>query len=312
MQYGYLACLCALVFSWDVSQAEDGDAPHGGSLATDRLGAALQQASEIPGSPYLLQVNCTDRKGIRSLELFPGGASIWNRRSQIMLPPIARSTLLIRLIERGFAGFDDSYGGWEQPAKPAAPARITCRIRIEIQNLEKSSVQMAGGEQSAQLLNLAAELLDQAEPYVDSAVTPVDLRDALDKLGNGQLALHVLRLRFMELSPGDSDNPGFILRLNGGELSYQAYSPGQPPVAPTVKPLGQDQFTRLITAMQTEQLASLPTNLWSENQVELEVQVLAHKKVVLARRFSRLESTTQEPAQQRFDSLRRVLGELAH
>ena len=229
-----------------------------------------------------------------------------------MLPPIARSTLLTRLIERGFAGFEDSYGGREQPAQPAAPARITCRIRIEIQNLAKSSVQMAGGEQSAQLLDLAAELLDQAERYVDSAVTPVDLQDALEKLGNGQLAPQILSLRFMELPPRDSGNPGVILRLSGGSLSNQAYAPGQPPAAPTVKPLGRDQFARLIAAMRTEQFASLPANLWSESQTELEVQVLAHRKVVLARRFGRLESTRQEPAQQRFDALLHVLGELTH
>ncbi len=119
----------------------------------------------LPESPYFLQVNCTDQKGIRSFELFPVAPRSGNRRSQIMLPPSARSNLLETLADRNFTGFESRYGGREQPAKSAAPARVTCRIRIEIQNLEKSSVQMTGGEQSAQLLNLAAELLDHAEQY---------------------------------------------------------------------------------------------------------------------------------------------------
>lgn len=311
MQFRYLFCLCAFSLVSTSSFAVKLDAPPGDPLDATRLNVVLQRASEMPESPYHLQVNCTDQKGIRSLELFPGGATIWNRRSQIMLPASARSDLLETLADRNFAGFESRYGGREQPAKSAAPARVTCRIRIEIQNLEKSSVQMAGGEQSAQLLKLAAELLDQAEPYVDSAVTPVDLQDALDKLGNGQLAPQVLSLRFMELPPRDSSNPGFILRLSGGRLSHQAYSPGQPPAALAVKPLGQDQFVQLISAMRTEQLASLPTNLWSESQMELEVQVLAHKKVVLARRFSRLESAKKDPAKQHFEKFIFELRELA-
>ncbi|MGB5487467.1 MAG: hypothetical protein WBN06_08760 [Lysobacterales bacterium] len=311
MRSGYLTCLCALSLLWGVSLAGEGDVSAQNSPATARLHAAIQHASELPESPYFLQVNCTDQKGIRSFELFPGGATIWKRRSQIMLPPSARSNLLETLADRNFTGFESRYGGREQPAKSAAPARVTCRIRIEIQNLEKSSVQMTGGEQSAQLLNLAAELLDHAEQYIESAVTPVDLQDALDKLGNGQLAPQVLSLRFMELPRRDSSNPGFILRLGGGRLSYQAYSPGQPPAALAVKPLEQDQFVRLIAAMRTEQLASLPTNLWSESQMELEVQVLAHKKVVLARRFSRLESAKQDPAQQHFEKFIFELRELA-
>jgi len=312
MQYGYLACICAVVFAWDVSLAEGGDARPGETPPGERLGDLLQQASETPESPYFLKVNCTDRKGIRSIELFPGGVTIWNRHSQIMLPPVARTTLLMRLVEAGFAGFEERYGGVEQPAKSSAPARITCSIQVEIQNLEKTTLQMAGGKQSAPLLDLAAKLLDGVEQYVDSAVTPVDLQDGLDKLGNGLLAPQVLRLRFMELPARDSDNPGFILRISGAKVSYQAYSPGQSQVAPTLKTLERGQFTRLISALQKEQLASLPTNLWSENQVELEVQVLAHKKVVLARQFSRLASTGQVPAQQRFDALLGVLKELTH
>lgn len=308
MQFSHLACLCGFFFFWGVSQAENLGVP---SNDSDRLRITLQQASETAESPFHLEVNCTDQKGIRSLELFPGGAAVWNRRSQIMLPSAARSTLLTTLVERGFPGFENNYGGQQQPAKSAAAARVTCRIRIEIQNIVKSSLQMAGGEQSAAFLNLAAELLDQAEQFIDSAVTPVDLPDALDKLYEGQLAPQVLRLRFMESPAKGDNNPGYILRLAGGDLSHQVYAPGKPVNRSVVKPLEHAQFMRLIAVMREEQFTSLPVNLWSNEPLELEVQVLAHKKVVLARRFSRLETARQEPQQQRFNKLLRVLRELA-
>ena len=152
MQFGYLVSLCGFFLLSGVTQAEEGDL----SFNDPGLAQVLQRSSEAPGSPYFLQVDCTDQRGIRSFELFPGGATIWNRRSQVMLPVSARSVMLKTLLDREFSSFEDSYGGRERPEKSAAPAKITCRVRIDIQGFEKSSVQMAGGEQSQRLLVLAA------------------------------------------------------------------------------------------------------------------------------------------------------------
>ena len=153
MRLRYPGFLCAFLLlccaSCAVASDDDVSAPN-------RLATSLQHALEIPETPYHLQVNCTDNKGNRSFELFSGGVTVWNRRSQIILPETSRSKLLTTLIERDFAGFDEIYGGQERPEKSAAPARISCRVWLEIENLEKSSVQMAGGDQSAKLSDLAA------------------------------------------------------------------------------------------------------------------------------------------------------------
>ena len=69
---------------------------------------------------------------------------------------------------------------------------------------------------------------------------------------------------------------------------------------------------KLVAGLQAAQLASLPGNLWSEDQLEFEIRVLAFKKVVLARRFARFDATAQASAQQRFDALLLVLRELSH
>lgn len=306
MQFKCIACFSALLLLWHVALAEETSVP-----ANDPLTIVLRQSLETPEIPYFLQVNCTDQKGIRSMSLFPGGAAIWNGRSQIILPPSARSDLLEALVDWGFSGFEDSYGGHERPEKSAAPARINCQIRIEIQRLEKSSVHMAGGKQSSQFLGLATALLDKAGQYKDSAITPVDMRDALNMLDTGQLLPQMLRLRFMQLPEKNSTEAGFILRISGKQLSRQVYSPGHQHSGPVAEPLNQDQFSRLISSMRTEQFDSFPTNLWSDELVEIEVEILAHKKVVLARRFMRMESAGEAPVQQRFENLLVVLRELA-
>ena len=310
MQIRNLVFLCIISVLSAVIAADETETTHGNPPDSDALAAALQRGSEMPESPFQLQVNCTDQKGIRSFDLFAGGATIWNGRSQIMLPAAARTALLKTLIDQGFPKFETRYGGRERPARTAAAARISCRVWIRIEKLQKSSVQQAGGEQSTQLTNLAADLLDQVEQFAQDSVTPSDLQDALDKLSDGRLAPQVLRLRFVDLPDRNDNKSGSILRLHGGKVSRQAYSPGRAIAEQLWEPLEQEQYLKLLTALQAAQPASLPGNLWSEDQLEIEIQVLAHKKVVLARPFTRLDSTAQGPAQQRFDTLLLELREL--
>ena len=310
MQIRNLIFLCIFSFLSAVITTDEAEAYHGNSSTSEELAAALQRGAEAPESPFQLQVNCTDQKGIRSFKLFAGGVTIWSGRSQIMLPAAARSALLQTLIDQGFPEFETRYGGRERPTKTAAAARVSCRVWIRIEELQKSSVQQAGGEQSTPITKLAADLLDQVEQFAQGGVTPDDLQDALDKLSEGQLAPQVLRLRFVALPDKNDNKPGSILRLRGGNVSSQAYSPGQVIAEQIWEPLEQAQYQKLITALQAAQPASLPGNLWSDDQLEFEIQVLKHKKVVLARPFTRLDATRQGPAQQRFDTLLLVLREL--
>ena len=115
----------------------------------------------------------------------------------------------------------------------------------------------------------------------------------------------------MDLPAGDSSNSGSILRVIGGQISRQAYTPGQAIAEQISEPLEQEQYTKLLAALNNAQLPGLPGNLWSDDQVELEVQVLAFKKVVLARRFTRFDAVAQASAQQRFDALLLELRELS-
>lgn len=289
----------------------DEDTGQGTAQDPEAFAVALQTALDTPGSPYQLQVNCTDEKGIRSFNLFPGGVAVWNGRSQLVVPVATRSELLKSLLDRDFPSFEARYGGGDRPDKKAAPARVTCRIWAKIGEMRKSSAQLAGGEQSAMMTGLAAELIDLVEPFAEKGVTPENLPDALGKLADGQLAPECLGLRFVDLPARDYTSPGTITRIRGGRISLQAYAPGRNVAEQNRKPLGNDEFMELIAALVAAEPSSLPGNLWSEDQLEFELQVLGHKKVVLARPFTRLAGKESSPAQQRFDALLLVLRELS-
>ena len=154
-------------------------------------------------------------------------------------------------------------------------------------------------------------LLDQAEQFAQKSITPNDMQDALNKLSAGQLAPQVLRLRFVDLPAPDENKPGSILRIRGDQISHRAYSPGHAIAKQIWEPLKNEQYFELLTALQLAHPESLSGNLWSEDQLQFEIQVLAHKKVELARPFTALDSGAKGEVQQRFDSLLTVLRKLA-
>lgn len=304
--------LFALCFFAASSGAVGSEISRDPAVDADKLEAALRRGSSDPGTPFQLQVNCIDQKGIRSMKLFPGGATIWNGRTQVMLPAETRSALLETLLSHRFSSFETRYGGSERLEKTEAPARMTCRIYLEIERLKKSSEQQGGGEQSEQLAALATALLDHAEKHELSGVTPGSLQDALQKLTAGRLDPQVLQLRLVDLSEKGGQTTGVILQIRGGEISQQAYSPGKSVTSQVWKSLNPDQYPGLLAELQSAQLETLPGNLWSQDQVEFEIQVLGHKKVVIAKPFARLYPGAQKAAEQHFGSLLLALRALEY
>jgi len=300
----------ALCISTSAISAAESDISRAPVVDAKQLDAALQRGSINPEVPFQLQVNCIDQKGIRSMNLFAGGATIWNRRTQIMLPAKTRSLLQETLLSHEFSSFKARYGGPERLEKTGAAARMTCRIHVEIADMKKSSVQQGGGEQSARLAGLATALLDEVEKHAVNGVTPDNLQDALEKLNSGQLAPQVLQLRLVDLTEEGGSTTGSILQIRGGKMSHQAYSPGISVDSQVWHRLNPDQYPGLLAELQSTQLESLPGNLWSQDQIDFEIQVLGHKKLIIAKPFKRLYPGAEKAAQQRFNSLLRYLRAL--
>jgi hypothetical protein len=278
------------------------------SPEASELVAALEAARGEQAPGYHLIVHRTDVSGQRSLEVFPSGVGIWNRTAQVVLAPALRSSLLEILRERGFASMESSYGGKGKPGLQQAAIRITCRVALEIGGLEKSSVQQADGEQSAELAALADAILDRVEPLAEDAVTAADLTDGLRKLADGRLAAEALSLRFVRL-PAAKDVAGSIFLIRGGEESRRAYAPGRHIGDEVVAPVSAARLESVAKALLEADVASLPVNLKSADHVELEVAVLGRRTTVAGRDFSR--EVGDHGAQNRFDELMSFMGELA-
>jgi len=280
------------------------------AVAMQALKAAIEQGRDRPDSPYHLLVNCMDKQVMRALEVFPGGVAIWNHTLQISLPWPIRSELLGLLLRDDFPAFAPLYGEQNDLEDMDGAMRVSCQIEIEIGGLKKHSAQLYDGPQSAEFAALAAALLDRVQPLAAQGVGAKDLREGLGKLAEGALAPQVFSLRYLELPARGQQQPGFILRISDATVSRQAYAPGTVLAEPSRTALPACRFRQLMAAIGSADLPDLPVNLWSQAQIELEVQVLAHRKSVIARPFKRLQSNTDGPEQQRFDTLLGVIRKL--
>jgi hypothetical protein len=267
----------------------------------------VQQAAELPEAFFRLETHCPDQQIIRELQLLPSGVAIWNRRTQLRISPAMRSELLGDLLRGGFFALEARYGGRDDPGRPGAAVRITCRVTLELEGSARSSVQLAEGRQSTELASLANVLLDRVQPLVASGITPDNLTDGLDQLAAGKLAPELLRLRWVLLPGTPGNGPGTISRIHESVFSRRRYTPGREIGDTSERALEAEQIQALAQRLDRVGFESLPINLWSDDPIEIEVGVLGHRKTVLARPFGDLESQRDEQAQARLEQL---LGDL--
>lgn len=293
---------------------------------------ALEQA-RAGETPFHLLVHCTDEKGNRSLEVFPGGVAIWTASTQVNLTAPERRALLDTLVEKGFATFEPSYGGKavpesadrdvmsaDEPAPQAdspdegsperAALRVRCRVVFESGGVSKTSIQQAQGEQSPQLLGLAAALLDRVEPLAtERGIGADDLQDGLAKVASGELAPETFSLRFVLLPPAGSDAVGTIVRVERGVLTRRPYAPGRTLGDEESEDLDTERLGAVVKALRKAQVPAMPANLYAPHPIELEVKVLDHDRSVLARPFRGLSPEEKGATQKRFDTLVKALHE---
>jgi hypothetical protein len=301
-----------LVHAWFLAAGASGQTESGPpSPAADLLSSRLEQArEEASPSAFRLRVNCRGERGARTVEVFPSGVAVWDLRTQVVLDEGTRRDLLDLLAERGFPALEPQYGGRLDPARPQAAVRVVCRVALELDGLDKSSIQLAEGEQSAQLHALANDLLDRVAAHAPKGVTARDLADGLQKLALGALLPEGFELRFLDLPAAGGETAGVILRVQADVLSLQPYAPGHEVGEAVSRHLVEDELPSLVETLVQADFAALPVNLWSDDQLEIEVRVLGHGRTIYARPFSRLAGERPVVAQERLAQLVAVLRSL--
>ena len=300
------------------------------AAAPDDAAAGLRQAlARAETDPAVreslrLAVECRVDSEFQSLQVFGPDLGIWNDERQFNLDPERVRALLAALRAADFPGLADSYGGAPSPPKPepggaddggeAMATVLTCRIDLALGGHEKQVVQLARGEQSPVLKQLAHDLLAVGEEAARAGgVGAANLREGLEKIARGELAPETWRL-VLHSKPeevgGSGETPGFLLTVSGPLASTREYDPATGYAEPVVLELAPEEVAALARELAAHDPGPWPVNLWAPDYVDLSVEVLNHERAVQARRFAGLAPDAHGQRQRDFEAVREALQRL--
>jgi hypothetical protein len=260
-----------------------------------------------------LSVRCIGEDGMRAAEVYGNGVGIWDYRQQFTLQPEEVSSLMEILDKADFASYADVYGGREPPdpgtrekkGGACCALQVICSVELSLAGGTKQAVQVRKGELSAELRQLADDLLDTCEKPGQAGTTAVDLADGLEKVAGGVLAAESLRVllhRKPELG-AEAGDPGFLLQMSGRLVTSRSYDAAGRLLDPVILTLSAAEIAVLARELAATSLAELPLNLFAPDYKDLSVEVLDHTKSVLARRFAGMTPTTNAEHQAGFERI---------
>lgn len=301
-------------FSSEVAPRQNRPEEQAGALRR-ALGRAIAAASARPSLELL--VECREAEGLNSMRLFGEGLGIWNGERQFRLDTDRVAALLRALNDADFPGLEDIYGGSRELAKPAAApdcgaaaTLLTCRIELTLGEHHKQVVQLARGEQSVVVRQLAEDLLGIAKPFARLGLGASNLHDGLQKLARGKLALETWAL-MLHRKPDEGsvglDDQGFLLTIFGTRATSRRYAAGTGYQQELVLVLSPSEIRRLVRELDAVNPSAWPANLYAAGYTDLSLRVLNHEKAIQARPFAGLGPTTHGQRQKAFEQALEIL-----
>lgn len=299
---------------------------------TARSGSGAEPAAQVPADAPVTRAldealtrrswqdlridsECQDETGhLRTARLYGTGVGIWNNERQFTVSQERLLGLLEALRHAGFGAMRETHGGKDDPATGAPPRwglEMICRVRLALDGVAKQSYQLSEGRQSAELRDLAGQVLAVAEELGPSGVAADSLEDGLDKIARGELAPEALTLQLQRQPEGAGPHQeGWILRVEDGQAQFSVSSPETGWSPPRRVRLTREEAVGLARRLAAVRPAELPVNLYSSWFEDLEIRVLNRKTSLQARRFASLTPETHGERQKRFEQIVAALEEL--
>lgn len=296
---GLLALVCLACAAEPVAEQAVKTVP--GSPSPDFAVAFRRLVADGEGFDLLrIEAECAQDDVLRSAAVFGSGFGIWDSREQVV---IARDQIRALLEEFGrvdFPAMQDFYGRESETQGIAKQGqgrpRVVCRVSLGLPGHRKEVVQMASGGQSQELRTLALRVLDVARLAGGERVGAESLQDGLRKIAEGVLVPQALRVvvNRLQLAGVETDKPGFILQLDGHNVEIRDMTVAGGYVDPVYAIISDEEVTAIARVLAANNAGTLPINLWSDQYVDLHLEVLSHKLAIQGDRFARLQTSHPE------------------
>jgi len=256
------------------------------------------------------EIECHTDGGYRSAVVFEGGTGIWNRGQQFVLTEPQVRDLLQAFRRHRFPELQETYGGREDPRRPALRAvlRVTCAATLRLGGVTKRVTQLEQGRQSPELTRLARDVLALCEGPGRRGRSVATLADGLRRIAATELAPETLALSSHH-KPENADasgESGWLLHLEGRRLVTRPYT-GDDYGRAMVLALPAEDVRTLARLLLQGDIEAMPFNLDAPGYHDLEVRVLDRKQSVQARRFAGIDPAAQGLARAAFETIREAL-----
>jgi hypothetical protein len=237
--------------------------------------------------------------------LFGDGVGVWNRSVGFRVPRAEARSLIRKLAAVRFGSLPDSEG--EEEARV-----LTGRIIVSAGAVRKTVSQMADGEQSPVLADIAQRLLRLCKKAAEGGVRVSSFQDGFanqisGKLGPSALDLHLQR---KPAAAGKAAAETWTLRISGVYVyDRELGGPGGGDVTRQLR-LSAADFRALARELSADDIGALPGNLYAPIYTDLNVSLLDQRKNIQARDFAGMTPQTHGERQQAFDRLVQTLEAL--
>jgi hypothetical protein len=300
---------CILLLSAAAPEAATQPAAVGPTGVVAAAGRSL--ASGLPEDVQMAAA-CGADGPYRDVRIFGSGAGIWKRSAQFAVPRDLLQVLLEAFQEADFDRLPPILGGSVDPDEARRGPRIICQASLTAGSITKEVVQLEKGAQSKALWTLANTILDLCEKHAVSGIAASSLEDGLDKIADGRLARESLELTVHHRPEGTSGrgNTGWILHVEGGTARVDDYSNPTTSRRRVRLRLPASDLTVLVRALQDQDVAALPGNVFAEGYTDVHVGVLNRERQVQAREFTGLTAEAQARGRIQFERLLSVFSAL--
>jgi hypothetical protein len=281
------------------------------SQPRDGLAGEIERVLAPGGDPtsLALTVECRREQTLRSLRAYGHGVAICDERRELPVTRGEVDELLRVLVRDGLDRLAPTYG---HPEQDHAVTQMTCRVDITLPPRHKEVVQLAEGEQSAELSRLAGDLLELCA-HRPGGTTAADLEDGLQKVARGELSAEswsVAVQRRKPASPGEVPSEGYVLQLGGRRARVRLLTRNGVGEA-SERLLDEAGVRDLARALRELGVARWPANLFDPGYVELSMRVLDHERTIQARPFAGITPGAHREAQEALGAALARVDELA-
>jgi len=263
-----------------------------------------------PLDSVYIEVSWRRGEDMASAQIYGNGTGIWNHKAQFRLTSEEIRELLESFQKASFFDMPSRLG------EETDLLKLQGKVVLTIGRETRAVHQLAFGDQSEELAQLATEITKLAEAKGRDGVSVSDLSDGLKKIKSGKLAPETLQLvavrRKDRRGDADPNEPadGWLLRVAGRRVETQLFRQSGGYDAARATTLTEAEFKALLKNLLRADLTELPGNLYAEQYTDVRVEVLDRVRDVAARRYSDITPKTHGREQKNFDRLYSALRQL--